>query len=56
MLEEGYGEKQSWMAQHFAGGFSVRSFHTTSHRAECDPYKLSLFQQTEVITNKTPTS
>ena len=40
MLGEGYGEKESWMAQHSAGGFRVRSFHTTSHRAECDPYKL----------------
>lgn len=40
MLGEGYGEKQSWMAQDSAGGFSVRSFYTVSHRAQSDPYKL----------------
>lgn len=40
MLGNGYGEKQFWMAQDPTGGYSVRSFRTASHIAQCDPYKL----------------
>ena len=41
MLGDGYREKQ--IAQDLAGGCSVRSFHTASHRAQHDPWKLATY-------------